>query len=154
VAADTAEDAVRPATLVVAAARSRDESPILYGDWLDDCRAVVSVGSTVPEQREIDVSVVARCDLIACDVLDEVMHETGDMIAAKEAGISFEHKCVSLNDLLCGKVEEKVRNARMPMFKSVGAGIQDIVCAELAYELAGKAGRLVALPIEFYRKTI
>lgn len=154
VATDTAEDAVRPATLVVAAARSRDESPILYGEWLDNCRAVVSVGSTVPEQREIDTSVVARCDLIVCDVLDEVMHETGDMIAAKEAGISFEQKCVSLNDLLCGTVADRVRSAGMPMFKSVGAGIQDIVCAELAYELAGKAGRLVPLPIEFYRKTI
>ncbi len=153
-ATDTAEDAVRPATLAVAAARSRDESPILYGDWLDNCRAVVSVGSTVPEQREIDTSVVARCDLIVCDVLDEVMHETGDMIAAKEAGVSFEHKCVSLNELLCGTIEDRVKAARMPMFKSVGAGIQDIVCAELAYELASKADRLVTLPIEFYRKTI
>jgi alanine dehydrogenase len=154
VTTETPEDAVRPATVVVAAARSRDESPILYGDWLDNCRTVVSVGSTVPEQREIDTTVVERCDLIVCDVLDEVMHETGDMIAAKAAGVSFEHKCASLNDLLCGKIEDRVRNARLPMFKSVGAGIQDIVCAELAYELASKARRLVPLPIEFYRKTI
>jgi ornithine cyclodeaminase/alanine dehydrogenase len=115
---------------------------------------VVSVGSTVPEQREIDVSVVERCDLIVCDVLDEVMHETGDMIAAKNAGIEFEHKCVSLNDLLCGEAQEKVEASTLPMFKSVGAGIQDVVCAELAYELASKANRLVALPIEFYRKTV
>jgi ornithine cyclodeaminase/alanine dehydrogenase len=151
---DTAQDAVRPAHLVVAAARSRDESPILYGDWLENCCAVVSIGSTVPEQREIDISVTERCDLIVCDVLDEVVQETGDMIAAKQAGISFEHKCISLNQLLCGTVDDKVKNARLPMFKSVGAGIQDIVCAELAYELASKAHRLVTLPIEFYRKTI
>jgi alanine dehydrogenase len=151
---DSPEDAIRPATLAVAAARSRDESPILYGDWLDNCRAVVSIGSTVPEQREIDVSVVERCDLIVCDVLDEVMHETGDMIAAKEAGIAFEDKCISLNELLSGNAADRARDARLPMFKSVGAGIQDIVCAEMAYELAAKAGRLVPLPIEFYRKTI
>lgn len=151
---ETPQDAIRPATVAVAAARSRDESPILYGDWLENCRAVISVGSTVPQQREIDVSVAERCDLIVCDVLDEVMHETGDMIAAKKAGIRFEDKCVSLNDLLCGKIAERVAQARLPMFKSVGAGIQDVVCAELAYELASKAGRLVAMPIEFYRKTV
>lgn len=152
--AETAEDAVRPATLVVAAARSRDETPILYGDWLERARAVVSVGSTVVEQREIDTSVVDRCDLIICDVLDEVMYETGDMIAAAKAGINFEEKCISLNDLFCGKSDAKLKAASLPLFKSVGAGLQDIVCAEMAYELANKANKLIPLPMEFSGKKI
>ena len=39
-------------------ARSRDETPILYGEWLKPGTVVVSIGSTLPEQREIDASVV------------------------------------------------------------------------------------------------
>lgn len=150
---DSAEAAVRPATLVVAAARSRDETPTVYGDWLDHCRAIISVGSTLPEQREIDASVVRRADLIVCDVLEEVLHDTGDMIAARAADVPFEDKCFSLNDLLCGVIADRVASARLPLFKSVGAGIQDVVVAELAYDLAREAGRLIDLPINFYRKT-
>jgi ornithine cyclodeaminase/alanine dehydrogenase len=152
IAADTAEDAVRPATVVVAAARSRDETPTVYGAWLENCKAIVSVGSTLPEQREIDASVVERSDLIICDVLEEVIDGTGDMIAARTAGVRFKDKSFSLNDLLTGALAGRVKAAKLPMFKSVGAGIQDIVVAELAYNLARDAGRLTSLPIEFYTK--
>lgn len=154
IAVERPEDAIRQATLAVAAARSRDETPILYGDWLENAKAVVSIGSTVPSQREIDISVVEVCDLIVCDVLEEVMYDTGDMLAAKDAGISYEDKCISLNALLSGQTKNQLLSAKRPMFKSVGAGIQDIVCAEIAYELAEKAGRLIPLPIEFYTKGI
>ena len=51
------------------------------------------------------------------------------MIAAKAAGVAFEHKMASLNELMLGKLADQVKAARMPMFKSIGAGIQDIVVA-------------------------
>src|SRR5439155_14591037 len=60
------ESAVGDANVVLCAARSYDEQPILFGEWLADGAAVVSIGSTVPSQREIDVTVVDRSDLIVC----------------------------------------------------------------------------------------
>lgn len=153
IAVETAEKAARPASVVIAAARSRDETPTVYGEWLDNCRAMISIGSTLPEQREIDVSVIERADLIICDVLEEVIDDTGDMIAAAKSGIAFEHKCFSLNDLLTGKLDDRLKTSKFPIFKSVGAGIQDIVVAELAYTLASDAGKLIDLPIEFYTKS-
>lgn len=149
VAVATAEEAVKGADLVVACARSRDETPILYGEWLKPGMVVVSIGSTLPEQREIDASVVDACDLIVCDMPEEVIEETGDMIAAKAAGIAFEHKVASLNDLMLGRLAERVKAARIPMFKSIGAGLQDIVIAELAFERAVERGLGTTLPIEF-----
>ena len=149
VAVASAEEAVKGADIVVACARSRDETPILYGQWLKHGTVVVSIGSTLPEQREIDTSVVDACDLIVCDMPDEVVEETGDMIAAKAAGVAFEHKIASLNDLMLGKLADKVRSARVPMFKSIGAGLQDIVIAELAFERAIERGLATPLPIEF-----
>jgi len=148
----TAEQAVSGAGVVVAAARSRDETPILHGRWLRDGMVVVSVGSTLPEQREIAVDVVAGCDLIVCDVPDEVVHETGDMLAARSAGIDFSHKIVSLNAVMTGQAAARLAAARRPMFKSVGAAIQDIVVAELAVEKAVAAGLAHKTPLGFAMK--
>jgi ornithine cyclodeaminase/alanine dehydrogenase len=151
-AVQTAEAAVEGAGLVLAAARSRGELPILFGDWLGPACTVCSIGSTVPEQREIDVSVVARSELIVCDTLEEVLEETGDMIAAAQAGIAFRHKSFGLTDLLRGDLDERVRRAGVRMFKSVGGGLQDIVVAELILTRALDAGLATPLPIAFDTK--
>jgi alanine dehydrogenase len=149
---DSAEQAVSGSDIVVAAARSRDEKPILYGHWLKPSMLAVSIGSTVPEQREIDTSVVATCDLIVCDVVDEVAHETGDMLAATRDNIEFKDKLVSLNQLVSGQAAARVATAAQPLFKSVGSAIQDLAVAELAFEKAGAAGLATPLPMAFLTK--
>jgi ornithine cyclodeaminase/alanine dehydrogenase len=154
VAVASPENAVESATVVLAAARSYDEQPILFGDWLSDGMAVVSIGSTVPSQREIDVSVVERCDLIVCDTLEEVLGESGDMLEAAKAGVGFRDKAFALSDLIRGELTERIAAARLPMFKSVGGGLQDIVVAELVLEHALAAGRATPLQIEFTHKTL
>ena len=145
-------EAVHGATVVLAAARSRGELPILYGDWLAPRTVVVSIGSTVPEQREIDVSVVERCDLIVCDDVDEVSLETGDMLEAARAGVVFGGKTFSLHALFTGELEARLAAAERPMFKSVGSGLQDVVVAGLILERAQAAGCATPLPIEFMTK--
>lgn len=152
VAVDSAEKAVDGASIVVAAARSHDEKPILRVRWLREGMLVVSIGSTAPEQREIDEDVVAERDLIVCDVCEEVSRETGDMLAASAAGVAFEHKMVSLNELMTGAAADRLAAARRPMFKSIGAAIQDIVVAELVLNRAVAAGLAQATPLGFLMK--
>ena len=151
-AAPDTEAAVGDAAIVVAAARSHGEKPILQGRWLRPGMLVVSIGSTLPEQREIDAEVVARCDLIVCDMCEEVVHETGDMLAARAAGIAFEHKVVSLNDVLTGAAADRLAAARQPMFKSIGAALQDIVVAELVVNKAIASGLAQPTPLGFLMK--
>ncbi|RQR33270.1 ornithine cyclodeaminase family protein [Burkholderia sp. Bp9142] len=148
----SAQEAVEAADLVLAAARSRDEQPILFGDWLQPGATVVSIGSTIPEQREIDVSVVARSDIIVCDMLEEVLEETGDMLAAHKGGVAFHDKSFSLGDLLAGALDDRLKDARTRMYKSVGGGLQDIVVAGLILDKAIEAGLATTLPIEFETK--
>lgn len=150
--AAAARGAVEGADLVIAAARSRDETPILHGDWLVPGMTVVSIGSTLPDQHEIDARTVEVCDVIVCDMPEEVAEETGDMLAARAAGVAFEHKMVSLNELVRGNCADLVAAARLPMFKSVGAAIQDIAVAELAYEKAIEQNLGTRLPIAFRDK--
>ncbi|MGE5794374.1 MAG: ornithine cyclodeaminase family protein [Bacteroidota bacterium] len=140
VAVATAAAAVESADIVVAAARSRDETPILDGDWLAPGTLLVSIGSTVPEQRELDLRSIQVCDLIVCDAVHEVASETGDFLAARAAGVAFAGKLASLNDLVAHKLDARVAAARQPMYKSVGAAVQDVVIGELAYRAAVGAG--------------
>lgn len=146
--------AVAGSDIVLTAARSRGEKPILFGDWLKPDATVVSIGSTIPQQREIDASVVARADLIVCDMLEEVLHETGDMIAARQAGIDVQTRAFSLDALMRGEIAPQREAARIRMFKSVGGGLQDVVVAELILEQAIAAGLATPLPIAFEHKQI
>jgi ornithine cyclodeaminase/alanine dehydrogenase len=150
----TGREAVAGAGLVLCAARSRGELPILHGDWLQPGATIVSIGSTVPSQREIDASVVARSDIIVCDMLEEVLEETGDMLAAKEAGVAFHDKSFSMVDLMSGKLESQLKEGQTRMFKSVGGGLQDIVVAELIMLRALEKGLVTDLPIAFDNKAI
>jgi alanine dehydrogenase len=152
-AVDEPREAVARATVVLAAARSRGELPILYADWLAAGAVVVSIGSTVPEQRELDVGVVEWCDLIVCDDVGEVSHETGDMIEAARAGVIFAEKTFSLHELLAGELDARLAAVQRPLYKSVGSGLQDVVVASLILERAQAAGLATPLPIEFLTRT-
>jgi ornithine cyclodeaminase/alanine dehydrogenase len=124
------EQAVRDASHVVAAARSRDESPTLYGAWLADEARIISIGSTTASQREVDVSVVERAGLIVADETTELAHDTGDMIAATAADVAFNDKLFSLYELAQGTIPSSLLKSPIAMFKSVGSALQDISFAE------------------------
>lgn len=145
-AEDSAEHIVSKADLVVCAARSRDETPILLGKWLGDKAVVVSIGSTVPEQREVDSEVVARADLVIADMPEEVSHDTGDMIAARADGIEFASKIHSIPDLLQGRVSVAKARSGIRLYKSVGAGLQDLAVAVMCLERAQSLGLARSLP--------
>lgn len=152
-AAEDAKKATQGATIVLAAARSYGEKPILHGDWLDNGTLIVSIGSTVPQQREVDVSVIEKAATIVCDRMDEVTSETGDMLAATKAGIAFAGKCRSLHSLMA-EGHMPFKPADILLYKSVGSGLQDIVVAAMILERALSSGRAIPLPISFERKQI
>jgi ornithine cyclodeaminase/alanine dehydrogenase-like protein (mu-crystallin family) len=138
------------ASLIVSAARSRDETPVLDADWLEPEATVISIGSTLPEQREVDVNTIARAGLVVADLVDEVCEDTGDFIAARRAGVEVGDRMCPLSDLV------SARRTRVPgaiaLYKSVGSGLQDIATAELAFLEARKRGLAVPLPMQLSMK--
>lgn len=138
--ATSAEEAVRNADLVVCAARSRDETPTFDGRWLQLGMTVLSIGSTLPEQRELDPEAIGRADLIVADMVDEVAHDTGDMIAATAAGVGFAERLVSLNEVVSGAHPGRTSADQIILYKSVGAAIQDLAVAAMCVERARALG--------------
>jgi len=146
-AVDSARAAIVQADLIIVAARSRDESPVLEGAWLRPGAMVISIGSTLPEQHEVDPEVIRRAEVIIADVPDEVMHETGDMLAARAAGVEFDTKIVPLTDLVQGRCAARQTADNIILFKSVGSAVQDIAVSEMCYEKARQRGIGTRLPV-------
>ncbi len=141
----SAEEAVQGADVVLCAARSTDESPVLRGAWLPAGCTVVSLGSTLPEQREVDEEAMARATCIVADMPDEVMHDTGDGVAAAKAGVSLAGRMVSLSDLVAGRITPRRSSADIVLYKSVGSALQDIAVAEMLLTRARQLGLGMAL---------
>jgi alanine dehydrogenase len=138
-AADGAQEAVRGADLVIAAARSRDEAPTVRGAWLAPGATVVSIGSTLPEQRELDVEALDRAAAIVADVPDEVLTQTGDLQAAAAAGVELAGRVVALADVLAPGGAWS-RPEGVVVFKSVGSALQDLTVGELCVRRARERG--------------
>ncbi len=141
------EAAVQGADVVLCAARSRDELPVLRGAWLAPGATVVSLGSTLPEQRELDEDTLARAACIVADMPAEVLHDTGDAIAATQAGIDLAGKTVPLADLVTGRVLPRRTPADIAVYKSVGSALQDIAVAEMLLARARQQGRGTVMPV-------
>lgn len=143
--APSAQDAVAGADLVVCAARANGEEPILKAEWLAPGSTVVSIGSTLPEQRELDVGVMRIAARIVADMRDEVLHDTGDGIAARAAGIALEDRTISLAELLATGGDGRSAPDDIVVYKSVGSALQDVALAGMLFERARAAGRGIRL---------
>jgi alanine dehydrogenase len=96
----------------------------------------------------VDPAVVERATVIVADVPGEVAHETGDMIAAKAAGVAFEAKMVSLADVVRGSRAVKQGRDNIVLFKSVGSGLQDIAVSGLCHAKARASAVGIDLPLQ------
>jgi ornithine cyclodeaminase/alanine dehydrogenase len=149
-----AADAVSGAHLIICAARSRDETPVLSGRWLEPGMTVVSVGSTAPEQREIDPEVIARAEVIVADVVAEAVRDTGDFIAARAAGVAADDRVASLAALVSGHAPGRTGTGQVVLYKSVGSAVQDLAVAGMCARAAAAAGlgTRFPVPIDVIRK--
>jgi alanine dehydrogenase len=145
--AQSAQEAISGAHLVICAARSRGEQPTLRGEWLEPGMTVVSIGSTLPEQRELDAEAIGRAELIVADQAEEVARDTGDMIAAERAGVSFADKLVPLGDVVAGRAAGRRSADWVVLYKSVGAALQDLTVAAMCVRLAAERQAGVPLPV-------
>ncbi|WP_027488999.1 ornithine cyclodeaminase family protein [Allorhizobium undicola] len=132
--------------ILICAARSRNEQALFDGAWLSPGITVASIGSTLPEQREVDPVTIARADLIVADMAEEVAHDTGDMRAATQAGVDFQRKLVPLADLISGRHSGRKTSDEIILFKSVGSALQDLAVAAMCFSRARALGLGTLLP--------
>ncbi|MEP4031371.1 ornithine cyclodeaminase family protein [Roseibium polysiphoniae] len=125
------EQAVRTADIVSAATLSND--PLILGEWLQAGTHVDLVGAFKPSMRESDDEAVRRASVFV-DTREGCTKEGGDISQPLASGVLTPSDIkADLHDLAQGLHKGRVDDEEITLFKSVGAALEDLAGAILAY---------------------
>ena len=134
--AEELEAALAEADIISAATLSND--PLVKGALVKPGAHVDLVGAFKPSMRESDDDLIKRADLFV-DTRDGCLVEGGDIVQPLKAGlITPEDIRADLYDLCRGTHPGRQSNDAVTLFKSVGAALEDLAGAMLAYKTASK----------------
>ncbi len=137
--AQSAEEAVRGADIVITATNSRD--PVLADAWIAPGVHVNAMGSNQPQRRELPGELILRANLIAVDSLEQARLEAGDLLLGLDPA-QWGRNIVELKD-----VRGRPSAAAVTVFKSNGIAAEDVSSAGYIYERALAAGRGTELAV-------
>jgi ornithine cyclodeaminase/alanine dehydrogenase len=133
------EEAVEGSDLLIAATFTRDQGPVLFERHLRPGMHLTSIGSTLPNQRELDSTAWPLVDRIVVDT-QLALKESGDALLASQEGTLDALKVVELADIVVGKASGRASKDEVTLFKSVGTAVQDIVIGYAVYKEAIRRG--------------
>jgi ornithine cyclodeaminase len=137
-AADTAEQAVRGADLIVLVTSS--PTPVIEDDWVREGAHVVCVGACRPTQQEMPPALVKRSRLYV-DSKDAAIVEAGDIVMNVAAGLfDASHIVGEVGELVLGRVPGRQTARDITVFKSLGMAVEDVVAADLVLRRAIESG--------------
>lgn len=126
------EAAARQADIISCATLSSE--PLIHGEWLKPGAHLDLIGAFKPSMRESDDE-AARRSHIFVDTRAGALSEGGDIVQPLRSGAISETDILGeLADLASGKVKGRSSPGDITMFKSVGAALEDLAGAILAYE--------------------
>lgn len=126
------ERAARQADIISCATLSSE--PLIRGEWLKPGAHLDLVGAFKPSMRESDDEAVRRARLFA-DTREGVLSEGGDIVQPIRDGIiSAASIQGELSELASGAIRGRLTGNEITLFKSVGAALEDLAGAILAYE--------------------
>lgn len=131
-AVDTLEPCVHQADIISCATLAND--PLMCGDWLKPGAHLDLVGGFRPSMREAD-DVAIRRARVYVDTRGGAMTEAGDIVQPLANGsLTPEGICGELSELVRGTIHGRGSPEEITLFKSVGAALEDLAGAILAYE--------------------
>jgi len=130
-AAGSLKEALGEADIVSAATLSSE--PLIKGALLKPGAHVDLVGAFKPTMRESDDDLVKRAEIFV-DTRDGCLSEGGDIVQPLQSGlISRQDIKADLYELCRGEHPGRETDEAVTMFKSVGAALEDLAGAILAY---------------------
>jgi ornithine cyclodeaminase/alanine dehydrogenase-like protein (mu-crystallin family) len=135
---ESGEAAVRGAQVVTTMTNAAE--PVLLGEWLEPGMHVNAAGSNQAIRRELDVMAVQRADRVFADQVETARIESGDLIAAVEAGALAWDAVRGLGEVVAGKRPGRERPEQITLFESQGLAIEDVATATAMYQRAKAEG--------------
>jgi alanine dehydrogenase len=135
VAAGSAELAVRGADLVITMTTS--STPVIEDAWIEPHAMVVAGGSNWRSKAELPPELVARAQTVVVDQLSAAQLESGDLIAAHEAGKFDWTRAVELGAVVAGKWKRPTSTG-ITVFESHGLALWDLAAGSVVLAAARK----------------
>lgn len=129
---DDVKAALEGADIIATATRSA--TPLFDGKLVADGAFIAAVGSSRPDTRELDDSLLERSARVIVEWKEQTLQEAGDLLLAPPR-LRASLDVVDLGDVLAGKSAGRRSGDEIVLFKSVGVGIEDVAVAGLALEL-------------------
>ena len=126
IAAGNAELAVRGADVVVTMTTSK--TPVIEADWVEPHALVIAAGSNWRNKAEVPADLVAKAQTIVVDQLTAAQLESGDLIAAHEAGMFEWSRAIELAAVVTGNWK-RPEGAGITLFESHGLALWDLAAA-------------------------
>ena len=137
------QDAVTESDLLVTATPSTE--PYVRAEWLHPGFHITAMGADAPYKQELESEVLARADLLVCDLKAQCF-ERGELHHGLEDGTIVEQSdIVELGELTSGRHPGRTDDLQVTICDLTGVGVQDAAIATLAYEkalLGGLGSRL------------
>ncbi|MCA1493408.1 ornithine cyclodeaminase family protein [Sinorhizobium alkalisoli] len=126
------EAAAREADIVSCATLSTE--PLIRGGWLKPGAHLDLVGAFKPSMRESDDEAISRASIFV-DTREGALGEGGDIVQPLRAGVITEDAIrADLFELARGSHRGRTASGEITLFKSVGAALEDLAGAVLAFE--------------------
>ena len=137
IASGSAELAVRGADVVITVTTS--QSPVIQADWVEPHALVVAAGSNFRNRAEIPPDLVARAQTVVVDQLAAAQLESGDLIAAHDAGKFDWSRAVELGAVVAGKWQRQP-GPGITIFESHGLALWDLAAGTAVLKAARERG--------------
>ena len=122
------QSACEQADIICTTTAAKD--PILLGEWLRPGTHLNIVGSSTPNERELDHEAVQKAKFF-CDYEASLRELGGEFRAAIDAGaITHEHLLGEIGDVLIGECPGRETDRDITMFKSLGMISQDLLASQ------------------------
>lgn len=138
-AADSAEEAVKDADIITCVTTS--SKPVFDGRLVKKGCHINGVGSYTPAMNEIDEYLITHADKVYVDTRNGVLNESGDLIVPIQNGTFRADQITGeLGEVISEKVEGRLSDDEITVFKTTGTAVMDVVTGQRIYEAALEKG--------------
>lgn len=119
--------------------------PVFNGDLIKKGCHLNAIGSYTSHMKEMPAEAIMKADILACDILEGILVEAGDVIEAINIHGLDNSRFLELGELVSDNSLARKKEEDITFFKSVGTAILDVVVAQEIYEAAIKNNKGIVI---------
>ncbi len=132
--ATSAAEAASQADVILTATRSA--TPLFDGNDIKPGAFVAAIGSSKPDTREVDDTLIRRASKIVVEWKKQAAYEAGDFLLCDKNSFAWDD-VLEMTDVLQG-TGIRSNESDIILYKAIGVGLEDVALAEFVYrKLAG-----------------